>query len=167
MPCITLCSGGSEDPITCIIATPDFMSADRRVTSDSGERSAMCKIVKNKWLITAAAGMAGSGLDLKTAVKKGLSDPAELVQFVDAESYALVLLPDGKRWRIEEGKLWPVASRETAAIGSGSDAALGWLKGHLSGRRSRTVTPLMVRKAQSFVASRRIDCGDGCDFRSF
>lgn len=153
--------------MTCIISSPQFVCADRRISTTTGERSTMCKVAKNQWLIVAAAGMAGSGLDVKQAVKKGVSDPNELVALIDDESYALVLLPDGKRWRIEEGKLWPVASRETLAIGSGSDAALGWIKGFLSGRKTKTVTPAIARKAQKFVASIRLDCGDGVDFRSF
>lgn len=153
--------------MTCIISSPKFMCSDRRVSADSGERSTMCKIAKNQWMIVAAAGMAGSGLDVKQAVKKGISDPAELVELIDNDSYALVLLPDGKRWRIEEGKLWPVPVRETQAIGSGSDAALGYIKGYLTGRRNKSLTPAIARKAQKFVASIRLDCGDGVDFRYF
>lgn len=144
------------------------MCSDRRVVSGTEERTTMAKIAKNKWLIAAVAGTASCGLDVRNAIRKGARVADDLVDLVDHNSYALVLLPDGKRWRLEEKKLWPVHATEPEAIGSGANAALGWLAGYcFSYKKSMAIEPWMAREAQRFVAARRIDCGDGVDFRSF
>lgn len=144
------------------------MAADRRVTSEDGASSSLVKIAKNPWLIAAASGLATCSLDVRRAVRKGACDPADLIEHVDSESYALVLLPSGDVHRIEDGRVWP-AEQGLAAIGSGGDLALGWLAcyewktGGLFGGPDGNV----IRRAFAFAAKKRADCGGGVDFRCF
>lgn len=154
--------------MTCIVAGPGWMAADRRVTSDDGSTSSLIKIAKNPWLIAAASGNAVSTLDVRRAVRKGAWTPEDLIEHVDKDSYALVLLPSGDVHKIEDGRVWP-PERGLQAIGSGGDLALGWLEcyiwrcGGLFGGPDGNV----VRRAFGLVARRRSDCGGGVDFRSF
>jgi hypothetical protein len=153
--------------MTCIISTARYMCADRRIKDETGERSTMCKIAKNAHLIAALAGTAACALAIKQAIRDGASTPQDLLVLVDNDSHALVLEPSGARWRIEEGVLWPVsAGLSTAAIGTGANAALGYIAGALRGTR-RAPPAWLARAAQRFAAKLRDDCGDGVDFRSF
>lgn len=147
--------------MTCVIATPTFMCADRRITDD-GEASSMVKIAKNAHLIAAAAGSAACTLAVKRAIRRGIKSPSQLVDLIDAESHALVLTPWNTLYRIESGTLWPCPGGHAVhAIGSGADLALGFLKA------SGDTTIQGARKAQRFVATKRVDCGGGCDVRFF
>lgn len=154
--------------MTCIVAGPGWMAADRRVTSDEGSASSLVKIAKSKWLIAAASGNATCSLDVKRAVRKGAQTAEDLIEHVDKDSYALVLLPSGDVHRIESERVWPV-ERGLCAIGSGGDLALGWLAcyewkhGGFFGGPDGNV----IRRAFEFVAKRRADCGGGVDFRTF
>lgn len=149
--------------MTCIVAGKGWMAADRRITSEDGSASSLVKIAKNRWLIAAASGNATSTLDVRRAVRKGASDPADLIEHVDSSSYALVLLPSGDVHRIEDGRVWP-AEQGLAAIGSGGDLALGWLSG---AEEYEPIHRGMIRRAFAFVAKKRADCGGGVDFRFF
>jgi hypothetical protein len=137
------------------------MAADRRVSGEDGSSSSLVKIAKSRWLIAAAAGNATSTLDVRRAVRKGAQTPEDLIEHVDKDSTALVLLPSGDIHRVESGRVWP-AEHGLVGIGSGSDLAVGYLIGlGRSGARED------VRAAFKFVASRRTDCGGGVDFRHF
>lgn len=150
--------------MTCIVAGSHMMCADRRIT-DGEEISSMVKIAKNSTLIAAAAGNATSTLAVKRAVRKGCQSAADLLDHVDADSYALVLTRSGL-WRLQDGAVWPCRAGELHGIGSGADLALGYLQaahdeallGH-----DRDV----IRRAFRFVEKKRTDCGGGVDFRSF
>ena len=144
------------------------MAADRRVTSDDGSVSSLIKIAKNPRLIAAASGNAVSTLDVRRAVRKGALTPEDLIEHVDKDSYALVLLPSGDVHKIEDGRVWP-AERGLQGIGSGSDLALGWLAGYeqIHGGFFGGPHGNVIRRAFAFVAGRRADCGGGVDFRSF
>ncbi len=133
------------------------MAADRRVTSDDGSAGSLVKIAKSRWLIAACAGNATSTLDVRRAVRKGAQTPEDLIEHVDAGSHALVLLPSGDVHLIADKRVWPKA-RGLQAIGSGGDLAIGYLSG--AGCSD-------IRAAFRFVASRRVDCGGGCDIRGF
>jgi len=157
--------------MTCIVAGPGWMASDRRVTSDDGSTSSLVKIAKNKWLIAAASGNAVSTLAVKRAVAKGAWSGEDLLEHVDAYSYALVLFPTGILWRLQDGAVWPCKAGELQGIGSGADLALGYLQASHNESRpgpwriahDRDV----IRRAFAFVARRRSDCGGGVDFRSF
>lgn len=128
----------------------------------------MVKVAQNRWLIAAASGNAVSTLALKRAVQKGASTADALLEHVDAESYALVLLPTGRVLKLSEGQIWACAPGKVEAIGSGADLAKGFIAGVLSERKPRVaVTPWLARSAQRFVARERVDCGGGCDVRYF
>jgi ATP-dependent protease HslVU (ClpYQ) peptidase subunit len=154
--------------VTCIVAGAGWMAADRRVSTDDGTQSSLIKIAKNRWLIAAAAGNATATLDVRRAVQKGAETPDDLVKHVDKESYALVLLPSGVVHIIGEGRVWP-PKKGLHGIGSGSDLALGWLSRARDDLAACELwdTRALVRDAFRFVASRRTDCGGGCDFRVF
>lgn len=142
------------------------MAADRRVTSEDGAASSLVKIAKNPWLIAAASGNATCSLDVKRAVRKGASSVEDLIEHVDAESYALVLTAEGKLWRVEEKRAWECEAGRLHAIGSGGDLALGWLTAaHDVGGLGHDKP--VIRRAFEFVAKRRSDCGGGVDFRAF
>lgn len=144
------------------------MAADRRVTSADGSASSLVKIAKSKWLIAAASGNATCSLDVRRAVRKGAQTAEDLIEHVDKDSYALVLLPSGCVHKVEDGRVWP-AERGLVSIGSGGDLALGWLTcyewkhGGFFGGPDGNV----VRRAFEFVSKKRSDCGGGVDFRSF
>ena len=147
--------------MTCIIATPRYMCADRRVTAE-GESGSMVKVAKNRWLIAAASGWAGCSLAIVRAVRKGAQLPEDLIEHVDKDSYALVLTPDGRMQEISGGFLWACGA-PINAIGSGADLAIGWLHG----AGLADPSPKDLKSAQAFVAKRRVDCGGGCDVRFF
>ena len=150
--------------MTCIVAGKGWMAADRRITSDEGSASSLTKIAKNKWLIAAASGNASCCLAVRLAVRKGAWSLHDLIEHVDADSSALVLLPSGASHIIEGGVIWPATSG-LQAIGTGGDLALGWLSAHerLGGVLDRD----MIRLAFRFVEKKRSDCGGGVDFRFF
>lgn len=151
--------------MTCIVAGKGWMAADRRVTGEEGEISSLVKIAKNPWLIAAASGNATSTLDVRRAVRKGAQTPDDLIEHVDKDSYALVLLPSGEVVKIESERVWP-AERGLQAIGSGGDLALGWLLG-VGCPDACPDVKACVRRAFGVVARRRSDCGGGVDFRTF
>ncbi len=151
--------------MTCIVAGKGWMAADRRITSEDGSSSSLVKIAKNRWLIAAASGNATSTLDVRKAIRKGASSPEDLIEHVDSDSYALVLLPSGDVHRIEEGRVWP-AERALAAIGSGGDLALGWLS-CVEVCINPTLNHGVIRRAFAFVEKKRADCGGGVDIRFF
>lgn len=146
--------------MTCIVATTRYICADRRVTEDGGAASSLIKVAKNSWLIAAAAGSAKATLDVKRAVQRGAQTTADLIAHVDAGSYALVLTYDGVLEMISERAVWNVTD-PVVAIGSGTDLALGFMYG------AGSLSAAVARRAQRFVARRRVDCGGGCDVRSF
>lgn len=150
--------------MTCIVAGSGWMAADRRITGADGGVSSLVKIAKNPYLIAAASGNATSTLDVRRAVRKGATTAEDLIEHVDSDSYALVLLPSGDVHRIEDGRRWP-AVQGLQAIGSGGDLALGWLSALLSGEA--VIDKRQIRRAFAFVAKKRADCGGGVDFRSF
>lgn len=144
--------------MTCIIATTRYICAERRVTEDGGAASSMIKVARNPWLIAAAAGNAACTLAVKQAVRAGACEAADLLGVVDAGSYVLALSCFGVLSLISEGVVWAVPDRVTA-IGSGADLALGFMAG------AESVSADTARRAQKFVAKRRVDCGGGCDIR--
>lgn len=153
--------------MTCILSTPRLIAADRRIKDDSGERSRMVKVVQNRHIIAAVAGLAADALAVKRAVQAGASTAADLAEIVGGDSYALVLEPSGRRWRVEGWEVWPVHATAPEAIGSGADAALGYLAGHAARTGRKAVPPKLARAAVRFASKRRDDCGDGVDVRSF
>jgi hypothetical protein len=129
------------------------------VTTD-GASASMTKVAKNPWLIGAAAGNACCSLAVVRAIRKGAQTPEDLIEHVDKSSYALILTTEGRLWQVADGQLWQERT-PVQAIGSGADLAIGWLA------REQSIDPSKLRRAQRFVSHRRVDCGGGCDVRSF
>lgn len=144
--------------MTCVVCGDRWMAADRRISGVEGGVSSLVKIAQSTWLIAAASGNATSTLDVKRAVRKGAQTPEDLIEHVDKESYALVLLPDGRCWRVEDARAW-LCPPGLQGIGSGADLALGWLSGVGKDHAN------YIRQAFRFVAARRSDCGGGVDIR--
>lgn len=149
--------------MTCVVAGKGWMAADRRITDTSGEAGSLIKIAKNPRLIAAAAGNATSTLDVRRAVRKGAESADDLIEHVDKDSVALVLLPSGDVHKIQDGRVWP-AERGMQAVGTGGDLALGWLFG---AEEYEPLDRAHIRRALRFAASRRSDCGGGVDIRIF
>jgi hypothetical protein len=146
--------------MTCIVAGAGWMAADRRITEDGGGTSSLIKIARNPWLIAAAAGNASSTLDVRRAVRAGAQLVEDLIEHVDKDSVALVLNKDGQLFKIQEKRVW--RERPLQAIGSGGDLLLGYLYGCSVGSEAPRA---ILRRAFSFVSSRRSDCGGGVDIR--
>jgi hypothetical protein len=152
--------------MTCIVAGKGWMAADRCVTEADGAKGSLVKIAKNPHLIAAAAGNATSTLDVRRAIRKGCSSVEDLIEHVDKDSLALVLLPSGAVHKVQDGRVWPAESG-LAGIGSGADLAVGWLAGMFWNIGNVDPTRYLIRQAFSFVEKRRTDCGRGVDIRTF
>lgn len=150
--------------MTCIIGVAGregFVCADRRVTSETGERCPnLVKVYANVGLVVGICGAASTFYTVARLIREGKTDPRDFVECVGDHSTALCLTADRALWWVSDEAAWPVR-RPWVAAGSGSDMATGFL-----GARG-VVDRASVREAQRFVAARRTDCGGGCDFRTF
>jgi hypothetical protein len=149
--------------LTCIIAVggkDGFICADRRVTNGGEKCPNISKAYANVGLVVGMCGNAGCFWQVEKLIKEGRTDPKDLIEVIDEESGALALTADGSLWGVFEGAAWPIRRPWTTA-GSGGDLATGYL-GALGTFDRKT-----ARAAQSFVASRRSDCGGGSDFQTF
>jgi ATP-dependent protease HslVU (ClpYQ) peptidase subunit len=125
----------------------------------------MVKLAKNSFIICAVSGTAACNMQVKDAIKKGCQSADDLLEYVDKDSYALILTPDGILKQAQDGVLWPC--KNLATIGSGGNLALGFIAGHLSATGSTKITPGLARKAIHYTSKHRSDCGGGCDIRQF
>jgi 20S proteasome alpha/beta subunit len=144
--------------VTCVIGVPGrrgFLCADRRVTSDSGER---CpnerKLFRNPHMIVAGAGSIGRLHKVCEIVAGGAREPRELIEAVGDDTHVLVLRQDGTLAEVSEGAVYP--HRKVRCIGTGGDLARGYLE-------KRALTEENARLGQALAARLRIDCGGGCD----
>lgn len=140
--------------MTCIIGTDRWICADRRITSDGGER---CpnerKVWRGPYLIAAAAGAARSIHRVRSLVESGgAATPEGLIDAVRDDASALVLTRAGRLYEVSEGAVY--RRRGVHCIGSGGDLARGYLEG-------RRLSVAVARRAQHFVARLRADCGGG------
>ena len=147
--------------MTVLFATTTFIAADRRITWD-GEADTMCKVAANRHLVASACGLASAVVRVKQAVRDGAEKAEDLLDCIDEHSMGLVVTKREEIFLIEDGTLWP--RHFAAAAGSGADLALGYVAG-AHGRRKTHPSPLVVRRALEWVASRRVDCGGGVDIR--
>lgn len=146
--------------MTCILGTKNFIAADRRVC-DNGKSSSMVKVTKNKNLIIGIAGYSAVTLEIRQALRKGLKQPEDVIEFInDGFTLALILTQDKMLYRVQDGNLWPQSKFDM--IGTGASIMLGFI-----GRDSKKITHDVVRKAMKFIGKHRIDCGGGCDIRYF
>lgn len=140
--------------MSVIIGTADFLIGDRRVSDGSGQRLLpRDKVFGNKRLVAGAVGFYASTAAVRDAVKRGAAKPGDLVHAVCDESEALCLYR-GELWVVDSDSVERVR-RPYHAIGSGADAALGYLAGCGSWEESA------CRAALKFTFTRRLDCGDG------
>ena len=150
--------------MTCVVAVGSpggFICADRRCTSDSGEKCPnVLKVHKNVGLIVGFCGKTSVAYDIARALKDGKTDPKDFIELAADHSAIICLDVEGKLWLASDNAVWPTR-RAWYAIGSGADLAIGYLAA------SPKIDKASVRKAQQFVASRRADCGGGCDFKAF
>jgi len=147
--------------VTCIIATPRFMCGDRRVI-DGGLTSTMTKLCASRALIVGVSGYAADVMAVRRALRAGAETPSDLIEAISVGSYALVLQPSGAVSTIQDGEVWSQPRGAPAAIGTGSDMALGYLAG-----AGGEATIDLARRAQRWVAKKRNDCGGGVDIRFF
>lgn len=140
--------------MSIVLATASIMAADCRVSDESGARCLpQVKISRNKYLIAGGVGMLTATLAIREAILRGARTPDELCEHLDEASEALCLYK-GRIYLIDPTHAaW---TRKTAyAVGSGADAALGYLAG------ARTHSLASCRAAVRFASTRRADCGDG------
>ncbi len=147
--------------MSCILGTKDFIAADRRVV-DNNKSSSMIKVSKNKHLIVGVCGYAALVLEVRSALRKGLKDPHDLIEILnDGFSHALILTINKELLKSQDGVLWPIG-KKFETIGAGSSLMLGFLSGH-----GGKITHKLAKTAMKFVSKERVDCGGGCDVRYF
>lgn len=146
--------------MTCVIGTTRWLCADRRITSDSGERCANeRKVWRNEHLVVAGAGNCARLHKVRAMLAGGVRDPAHLIEAVGEDTHVLVLTRDGRLFEVTEGAVYPVRGG-VRCIGTGGDLARGYLEG-------RALTEASARAAQRLVARLRTDCGAGPDFEGW
>jgi hypothetical protein len=142
--------------VTVLIATRKGVWADRRVTGGNGMRYRPArKVVAGVALV---AGFCGASSDCQRAIEavaSGETDVKALAKLSDG----LVVTTRGTVWELYEG----VAARLPRAAafathGSGFSEAQAFLSGTCSHDAKA------VRRALSYVAQVRCDCGDGYDY---
>lgn len=146
--------------MTCVIGTDRWICADRRITSDGGER---CPNERKVWigpyLVAAAAGSARSLHHVRSLVESGdASVPEGLIDAVRDDAQALVLTRAGRLYEVSEGAVY--RRRGLWCVGSGGDLARGYLEG-------RALTVANAKVAQRLVAKLRNDCGGGVNVESW
>lgn len=146
--------------MTCVIGTDRWICADRRITSDGGER---CpnerKVWRGPYLIAAVAGAARSIHRVRNLITSGeVSTPEGLIDAVKDDAQALVLTRAGRLYEVSEGAVY--RRRGVYCIGTGGDLARGYLEG-----RARTVA--VARAAQQLASRQRADCGGGVNVESW
>lgn len=146
--------------LTCIIGTPTFICGDRKITSDGGDKCPpRKKVFHNATMVVGVAGWSKAISDVESLIKTGASDPRTLTPVLGDHSSALCLI-EGQLWLVEEGEV-SRCKYSWYCVGSGADLATGFLSA-----RSALPSRDRCRQAIKFVASRRDDCGGGCDFVS-
>ncbi len=149
--------------MTCIVGVggkDGFICADRRITNGGERCPDMVKVFANVGLVVGLCGNAACFWQVAKLIREGRTDPKDLIEALDEDSGAVALAADGTLWGVSEGAVWPVR-RPWTTSGSGGDLATGYLAALGAYDRKS------VRAAQKFVATRRSDCGSGCDFRTF
>lgn len=146
--------------MTCIVGSDRWICADRRISSDAGER---CpnerKIWHGPYLIAAVAGAARCIHKVRRLVMSGdAAEPEALIDAVTDDSHALVLTRAGRLYEVSEGEAY--RRRGVYCIGTGGDLARGYLEG-------RALTLANAKAAQRFVARMRTDCGGGVNVGSW
>lgn len=145
--------------MTCVIGTRRWLCADRRITSDDGEKCAPeRKVWKGEGMIAAGAGDHAKLRKVRALVLSGATHPETLIDALGSDAHALVLLPDGKLFEVTDGAVYPI--KRIRCIGTGGDLARGYVEG-------RPLTEATARAAQRLAARLRDDCGAGCDFESW
>lgn len=153
--------------MTCIIAHRlGWMVADRRVTFGENligpyQRWKIRRGIPD--LLVGVSGRAVVGDLMEEALRQtvdttaALAKVTELMRSRGEGSSALVLTADALRELDQQGSLLTL-SADHWAIGSGYQAALGWLAGACQGR---LVTPDDAKHAITFAGSLNSDIGDG------
>lgn len=146
--------------MTCVIGTERWVCADRRITSDAGERCPnVLKVWQGPYLIAAGAGAARRLHRARAVVESGdAAVPESLIDVMGDDAHALVLTRAGVLYEVSDGVV--CRRRGLYCIGTGGDLARGYLEG-------RSLTPANARAAQRLVAQLRADCGGGVNFRSW
>lgn len=146
--------------MTCVIGTERWICADRRITSDTGERCPNeLKVWQGPYLIAAVAG-SGRGIHkARTLVETGTAAiPEGLIEAMGDDAHALVLTRGGRLYEVSEGAVY--RRRGFHCIGTGGDLARGYLEG-------RALTVANAKAAQRLAAQLRVDCGGGVNVRSW
>jgi hypothetical protein len=149
--------------MTCVIGSPRWLCADRRITSDGARSPNERKLWRNQHLIVAGAGDVSRLHRVRAIVAGGLRNPADLIETVADDTHVLCLSREGAFVEVSAGGVWAIPSRGPLAlrcIGTGGDLARGYLEG-------RALTEAAARAAQRMVARLRVDCGGGCDFATW
>lgn len=143
--------------MTVLIGTPTFICADRKITSDGGDKCPpRKKVFRNETMVVGVAGWSKAIGDVESLVKTGASDPRTLTSVLGDHSSALCLIL-GQLWLVEEGEV-SRCKYPWYCVGSGADIATGFL-----GARSALPSRDRCKQAIRFVASRRDDCSARSD----
>lgn len=140
--------------MTCVVATREFMAADRRINDTTGMRAQPeNKVAVVGGMIVGMAGRACLQYRL-TRLDVAPRSPHDLLQHLKSgEDFALVL-HQGQIWELACGYAHTVDS-PVHAFGSGAEAALGFIAG------AGSYDEETVKDAIAFSSVIRADCGDG------
>lgn len=139
--------------MTCVIGSPKFLCADRKVSCDGERWPNERKLWVNHALVVACAGNMARIHKVREMVLAGATDISRFVEPLGDDSHALVLVK-GELWEVTSGSMW--RQKDLRCIGTGGDLARGYMEG-------KPITEATARAAQKFVARMRDDCGGGCD----
>ncbi len=143
--------------MTLILATPDFVTGDRKVTADTGEKcDNICKVAFNDFLSGGFAGDFETILEAIRLVESGEADP-RIIAKTGVEG---IIVKDSRMLVLDCKKVWKRPKRNAFyAMGTGASSALAFLSGRLSVKRKAILTEDDIRATFLFVARTRDDCG--------
>lgn len=142
--------------MTLIVATPKGLWADRKISSDTGEKCRpTCKLAGNHALVAGFAGDYDAILKAIEAVEAGQVSPKVLA---DCGADALIV-KSGRIWEIDAGRARLAPARtKVLATGTGYAEALAFIAGR------GAPTDRNIEAAFKYVFRVRDDCGKGIDF---
>lgn len=139
--------------MSVVVATREYILADRRITQDGKICQPRIKIARNAHMLAGTVGNWMCILAVQALMREGADHPNDLMDALDEDSEALCVMRK-KIYVIQADKVG-ICPRPFYALGTGAHAALGFIIG------SKTCNPAGIRAAMRFSFTLNQDCGDG------
>lgn len=142
--------------MTLIIATPDSLYGDRRITADTGEScEPIKKIIGNEGCV---AGFAG-GIELILSAMKEVELGVDSPKILAKSGVEGLVVKQGRIYLLDLGKSWVRPKRISFyAVGTGASVAMAFLSGRGKIRHQD------IRDCYRYVSRVRDDCGSKFDY---